>query len=169
METEAFLEGAARLLTGRSAHVQAQQRQLPAQAVGPVALERIVLGFSFQHPTRGEERQHPAAHLREQSLELLLRGRWQRDEGRLRREDPVRQQRVKVGRQLQRAAEALHEGDGARLPCAHAPAPCAPALQREDGAQEECEHLREKPRVARERQADCEGKGQRPLPPRHVG
>jgi hypothetical protein len=55
---------------------------------------------------------------------------------------------VEVDVEVEGVAEALHEGDGAALPAAHAPLPAGAAAERgEDGADEEAEDGRHEARI----------------------
>jgi len=102
-------------------------------------------------------------------LDLRIFGRGQRMEAqtsfRIARVDTVENERMEVDVQVQRIAEALHEGDGAALHRAPVPGEARPPPQRgEDGAHEEAEHRTRERAVEGQAVAQSEGQREHPLP-----
>lgn len=76
--------------------------------------------------------------------------------------NPVEKQHVKVDVEIERAAEALDEGDRAGVRAAAGEARLADEITR-DAAVDDAEHAREGARVAGEQKAQREGQAQHPL------
>ncbi len=71
--------------------------------------------------------------------------------------------------QLQRRAEALHEGDGPAGRLSQSPSTHAPPLPRKQHAQARLQRRRDEVRTTAERKADSDGKREHPLSIRRAG
>jgi len=83
--------------------------------------------------------------------------------GRRGHEQPIRDDAVGVGVEVERSAEALEEGDRSGLAVGEAQPPSAVALPGEDDPEEGADQLAEELRVAGEGEAEPEGEAEHPL------
>ncbi len=138
-----------------------EQRLLRCQCV---VLGRCVVA---ETATLEQTRKAPR-HLPCDALHLGVVGWWERVEAQRSAlgsgVDTVEYQRVEVDVEVERIAEALHEGDGAAVPTRDRPLPPGAAPQRaEHGLHEDREHVAHERRVVGKPVAQCEGQREHPL------
>jgi len=136
--------------------------------------QRVVVGCVVAEPTTLEQARQAPCDLPRHAFHLGVVGWRERVEAQRSfggpRVDAVEQQRVEVDVQVQRVAEALHEGDGSAMPARDRPLlPGAAPQRREDAAHEDVEHVAHERRVVGKPVAERKGQREHPLPHRHLG
>ena len=136
--------------------------------------QRVVVGCVVAEPTTLEQARQAPCDLPRHAFHLGVVGWRERVEAQRSfggpRVDAVEQKRVEVDVQVQRVAEALHEGDGSAMPARDRPLlPGAAPQRREDAAHEDVEHVAHERRVVGKPVAERKGQREHPLPHRHLG
>jgi GGDEF domain-containing protein len=116
-----------------------------------------------------QQRDDPSARAHKELAHVRVVVRVGGDEDAVLVEGAVGHEHVKVDVQLQRRAEALHEGDGAAGRLAQSTSPHAPPLPGKQHAQTRLQHRCDQVRPSAHREADGNGEREHPLPVRRTG